>query len=172
MKRFILTLLTGSLFLASCAPAQKDSTPTQVFASTSTPSAGSESTVTVSASNAKTDSTNLSQTDSQGAVTVEVTPLNLDQPGDTLKFDVVMNTHMVDLSMDLATLTTLTTDTGLTLQPTAWDAPKGGHHVEGTLAFPATQSGKAILDGAKQLILTITGIDNVTRTFTWDLSAK
>jgi hypothetical protein len=96
----------------------------------------------------------------------------LDQPGDTLKFEVAMNTHMVDLSMDLATLTTLTTDTGLTLQPTAWDAPKGGHHVEGTLSFPATQSGKAILDGAKQLTLTMTGINNVTRTFTWDLNAK
>jgi len=110
--------------------------------------------------------------DSQGAVTVEITPLNLDQPGDTLKFDVAMNTHMVDLSMDLAKLTTLTTDTGLTLQPTVWDAPKGGHHVEGTLAFPATQSGKAILDSAKQLTLTMTGVDNVTRTFTWNLNVK
>jgi hypothetical protein len=110
--------------------------------------------------------------DSQGAVTVEVTPVNLDQPGDTLQFDVAMNTHSVDLSMDLKTLATLTTDTGLSIQATNWDAPVGGHRVSGILSFPAAQSGKPILDGAKTLTLTITGIDNATRTFNWDLSAK
>jgi hypothetical protein len=74
--------------------------------------------------------------------------------------------------MDLMTLTTLTTDTGLTLKPTLWDAPQGGHHVEGTLSFPATQDGKAILKGIKQLTLTISNVDNATRVFEWDLSGK
>ncbi len=168
MKRFIsILILTVSLFLSACAPAQKDSTPTQIPANTSTSSAASLSTVPTNANTA-----DLSRTDGQGAVTVKITPLNLDNPGDTLKFDVVMDTHSVDLSMDLATLATLTTDTGLTIQPAKWEAPGGGHHAEGTLSFPATQAGKSILDGAKQLTLTITGIDNATRVFTWDLSAK
>jgi hypothetical protein len=83
-----------------------------------------------------------------------------------------MDTHSVELDMDLATLATLTTDTGLTLQPTLWDAPKGGHHAEGTLTFPASLDAKAVLDGAKQLTLTISDIDNTTGIFTWDLNAK
>jgi hypothetical protein len=163
MKRFTpILILTVFIFLSACAPAQKDSTPTQIPAITSTPSAG----------NTKAGIANLGRTDSQGAVTVEVTPLDLDKPGNTLKFDVAMNTHMVNLSMDLLTLATLTTDTGLNIQPTLWDAPKGGHHVDGTLSFPTAKDGKSILDGAKQLTLTISGIDNATRTFTWNLSTK
>ncbi len=168
MKRILpILILTVSLFLAACAPAQKDLSPTQIPASTSTSGAGSVSTVPASA-----DSVHLSLTDGQGAVTVKITPLNLDNPGDTLKFEVVMDTHSVELNMDLATLATLTTDTGIAIQPEKWDAPSGGHHAEGTLSFPATQGGKPILNGAKQLTLTLTGIDNVIRTFTWDLSTK
>ena len=137
MKRFTLILmLTVSLFLAACAPAD------------------------------------LTRTESLGEVTIKITPLNLDNPGDTLKFEVVLDTHSVELDMDLATLTTLTTDTGLSLQPTLWDAPKGGHHAEGTLTFPATLDGKSILDGAKQLTLTISDVDNATGIFTWDLGTK
>jgi hypothetical protein len=45
----------------------------------------------------------LTRLDEQGMVTVEVTPLNLGMPGETLVFEVSMNTHSVDLSMDLAT---------------------------------------------------------------------
>lgn len=168
MKRFVpVLILTVSLILAACAPAQKDSIPTQIPASTSTSSAVSVSTVPVSA-----DTADLSRTDGQGAVTVKITPLNLDNPGDTLKFDVAMDTHSVDLSMDLATLATLTTDTGLTIQPAKWEAPGGGHHADGTLSFPAMKDGKPILNGAIELTLTISGIDNTTRKFTWDLSAK
>ena len=148
MKRFVLILiLTVSLFLGACAPTQKDSA-------------------------VGTDTDDLTRTEIQGEVTLKVTPLNLDNPSDTLKFEVILDTHTVELDMDLAALATLTTDTGLTLQPTLWDAPKGGHHAEGTLAFPATLDGKSILDGVKQLTLTISDIDNATSTFTWDLGTK
>jgi len=115
---------------------------------------------------------NAAQTDSQGAVTFEVTPLNLQNPAESLQFDVSMNTHSVDLSMDLASLATLTTDTGITVQATLWDGPTGGHHVKGKLFFPANQNGKVILDGAKQLTLTIKDVDAPERTFVWELSAK
>jgi len=148
MKRFVLILiLTVSLFLVACAPTQKDSA-------------------------VGTDIDDLTRTEIQGEVTLKVTPLNLDNPGDILKFEVILDTHTLELDMDLAALATLTTDTGLTIQPTLWDAPKGGHHAEGTLAFPATLDGKSILDGVKQLTLTISDIDNATSTFTWDLGTK
>ncbi|MFQ5614858.1 MAG: hypothetical protein ACE5GO_00080 [Anaerolineales bacterium] len=95
------------------------------------------------------------QIDEQGAVAVEVTPLNLDAPGATLDFQVSMNTHSVDLSMNLAGLATLTTDTGMTVQAIQWDAPLGGHHVGGTLSFPAEVDGVYVMEGAASLTLTI-----------------
>jgi hypothetical protein len=157
MKRFILVLILAvSLLLAACVPARKDPSP---------------STATVTAT-ASTGTTDLSRTDSQGSVTVKITPLNLDKPGDTLEFDVAMDTHSVDLSMDLATLATLTTDTDITVQASLWDAPKGGHHATGTLSFPSTQDGKPILDGAKRLTITLINVDVPTRVFVWDIDAK
>lgn len=161
MKRSILVLtLTASLLLTACAPNQ------------TTPKVAAQAPANTGSENSNSSAANLAQVDDQGAVTVEVTPTNLDQPGDMLQFDVAMNTHSVDLSMDLKTLATLTTDTGLTIQATNWDAPGGGHHVRGKLSFPATQSGKSILEGTKKLTLTITGVDNAIRTFTWNLNTK
>ena len=71
--------------------------------------------------------------------------------------------------MDLANLATLTTDSGRTVQATLWDAPRGGHHVSGTLSFPASVDGKALLDGVTKLTLTIKDVDAPQRAFTWDL---
>jgi hypothetical protein len=80
-----------------------------------------------------------------------------------------METHSVDLSMNRATLSTLTTDTGITVQATLWDAPRGGHHVSGRLIFPATLDGKSILNGATKLTLTIHDVDIPSRVFEWQL---
>jgi hypothetical protein len=80
-----------------------------------------------------------------------------------------MDTHSIDLSMDLAALATLTTDNGQSVQATVWDAPLGGHHVSGTLSFPASVEGKAILDGASRPTLIIKDVDASERVFTWDL---
>jgi hypothetical protein len=111
----------------------------------------------------------LTRTDVQGAVTVAVTPLNLDNPGDTLDFDVAMNTHSVNLDMDLAGLASLATDTGRAVQASTWQAPSGGHHVDGTLSFPARTDGELLLQGTRQLTLTIRNVDAAERTFTWEL---
>ena len=108
------------------------------------------------------------QTDDQGAVTVEITPLNLANAGETLDFQVVLDTHSVDLSMDLAALTALTTDTGKTIQALKWDAPLGGHHVEGTLSFPAAMEGSPLLEGASKITLTIKNLDAPQRVFVWE----
>jgi hypothetical protein len=108
--------------------------------------------------------------DNQGAVEVSVIPVNISSPGETLSFEVSLNTHSVDLSMDLAALATLNTDTGKSIQATAWEAPLGGHHVEGTLSFPASVDGQSILEGAKTVTLTVKDLDAPERTFTWELT--
>jgi hypothetical protein len=155
---FLFALVTLALILTACsstASAQTNpATPeaTTVFAPTSSPSV------------------DLTRTDQQGAVVVEITPLNLDNPGQTLDFQVSMNTHSVDLSMDLATLAMLTTDSGNSVQALSWGGPKGGHHVNGKLTFPATANGKLLLEGASQLTLTIKNVDAAARLFTWALS--
>ena len=153
MKRFLLpVLLTVALVLTACSAA----TPVSDLTAPS-------------AENDASASMDLTRSDGQGEVTVEVTPLHLDAPAETLDFDIVMDTHSVDLSMDLATLATLTTDTGATVQATLWDAPRGGHHVEGNLIFPATKDGKSIFDNASKLTLTITNVDAPSRVFEWTI---
>jgi len=108
--------------------------------------------------------------DEQGAVSVAITPLNLNGGKSSLDFEVALNTHSVDLSMDLAALATLTTDNGRSVTAAIWDAVPGGHHVSGVLSFPAMIEGTAVLDGASSLILTIRDMDASERTFVWSLT--
>ena len=117
----------------------------------------------------KAASQDMTRSDGQGAVTVEVKPDNLSNPGNALVFEISMSTHSIELSMDLASLATLTTDNGRAVQATMWDAPRGGHHVSGTLSFPAIVDGISILDGATTLTLTIKDVDAQERVFTWDM---
>lgn len=156
MRRLLPAFLTLTLILAACSatptPLQTDPQPAPV--STESSSASSDAPTRV---------------DQQGAIIVEVTPLNLNAPAETLKFDIVLTTHSIDLSMDLATLATLTTDTGVTVQASLWNAPRGGHHVSGKLIFPATKDGKSILEGAAKLTLTIVNLDAPSRLFEWEL---
>ncbi len=110
------------------------------------------------------------QFDDQGAVEVAVTPLNLNAPSGSLNFNVGLNTHSVDLSMDLAPLTTLEADNGMGVQAVLWEAPRGGHHVSGVLSFPIASDGKSLLEGASYLTLRIHDVDAPERTFTWSLA--
>lgn len=112
---------------------------------------------------------NLDRVDQQGAVAIEITPVNLQASASDLVFDVAMNTHSVDLSVDLVSLASLSTDTGITVQATDWVGPHGGHHVSGELVLPARVDGKSILAGARRLTLTIVNLDAPSRTFAWDL---
>lgn len=111
------------------------------------------------------------QVDEQGAVKVSATPINLYPTGNTLEIEIVLDTHSVDLSMDLATLATLTSDAGHTVIPVRWDGPSGGHHVAGVLSFPVEVDGVSIFDGASRLTLVLRDIDALERTFTWDVPA-
>lgn len=159
MKRFALPLLL-IFILAACAPSPE---ATENPAPLGSPVSDAAPTPNVEQNG------ELARVDEQGAVIIEVTPLNFGTSADTLEFGVVMNTHSVDLSMGLATLATLTTDTGVTVQASKWDTTRGGHHVEGRLIFPTTQAGKPILEGANKLTLTIVNVDAASRLFEWEL---
>lgn len=108
------------------------------------------------------------QTSDGGGVTVQVT---WDGPASGPVFRVAMNTHSVDLDQyDLRTLAVLRTDQGTEVRPSGWDAPKGGHHREGVLTFPAQgPNGKAVLgQDARAITLIVRGIAGVPeRAFRW-----
>jgi hypothetical protein len=173
MKRFILSLLLMlTLILVACSPLQDRvdqnlSQPEAVAPATPMPTDDLALLPTLFPNTSQSD--DLTRVDEQGAVIVQASPLNLGTPADTLEFDIAMNTHSVDLSMDLAELSTLATDTGLTIQALKWDATPGGHHVEGKLIFPSTQNGKSILEEASKLTLTIINVYAAYRIFEWEL---
>lgn len=181
MKQVILPLTLGlGLLLSGCAapvaarPASVPSTPIGAVPRATVPSSPTEAPpggVDPFGPTARPPELQaLARVDQQGTVTVEVIPTNLHSATESIDFEVAMNTHSVNLSMDLARLSTLTTDTGLTVAAEAWNAPPGGgHHVRGCLVFPATKDGKPILEGATKLTLTIRDVDASARTFEWQL---
>jgi hypothetical protein len=164
MKSFRLLLLivliiSVGLTLAACGavpagstatPQELASTPTEEISISPTPAV---ETTPINAPNWWVEEQ--SKADDQGQVSVMVTPLNLNNAWDTIDFRVDMNTHSVDLAMDLAALATITTDGGVTVQAARWDGPAGGHHVSGTLSFPSMVGGVPVLEGVTKLTLTL-----------------
>lgn len=112
----------------------------------------------------------LTQTNNEGEVTVEVTWQGASAG---LVFEVVMDTHSVDLDgYDLMTLAVLRTDQGQEVKPSGWDAPKGGHHRRGTLAFPdkAADGSPLIGPNTRTIELVIRDVAGVPeRVFKWTL---
>lgn len=88
-------------------------------------------------------------------------------------FTVAMDTHSVNLDViDLTRLAVLRTDEGREARPTEWNAPKGGHHRQGPLVFPAATGDAVPLLGADThgLELTIRDVAGVPeRRFRWTL---
>ncbi len=81
----------------------------------------------------------LVQSSSGGAVTIDVRWLA--GTGDSIVFDVFMDTHSVNLdSYDLKKLTVLRDDHGSEYQPILWSSAPGGHHRSGKLSFPLPTS--------------------------------
>ena len=86
-------------------------------------------------------------------------------------FRVALDTHAVDLDgYDLQQLAALRVAGGREVRPSGWDAPKGGHHREGTLTFPATLAdGSPTIGpatGAVELVVRdVAGLPE--RTFRW-----
>lgn len=105
----------------------------------------------------------LKQSDDQGEVIVEATPIFL-EPGKEVRFKVVFDTHSVELSYDLLKAASLNDDRVNSLKPLSWSGGSGGHHLNGELAFPSI-SGKA-----KFVELTIINISGFDRKFRWNIS--
>ena len=107
--------------------------------------------------------------DSQGSVTFEITPIDLSPSAESLDFEVVMNTHSVDLAWDLAAQAILRSDTGRELTGQSW--PVGsGHHYSGILSFSnRTSDGLPFLEGAKSVALVLRDTDVPERQFTWEV---
>lgn len=101
----------------------------------------------------------------EGNVTVIVTPLTL-ETGKPPVFQIVFETHSVDLSFDVSTITTLTDDTGILYGVPVWNGtPPGGHHRKGTLSF-----SQPLTPSIQQVTITFLNIADVPkRTFAWQM---
>ena len=100
-------------------------------------------------------------TNDAGQVIVSATPI---AAVDEIAFTVVLDTHVVNLDgYDLVQLAVLRTADGREIAPTRWDAPAGGHHREGILAFPLTfEDGTAVLDpGSNRITVVVRDIAGV-----------
>lgn len=103
------------------------------------------------------------QSSEAAAITIVATWLATGTPA----VRVAMDTHSVDLDrFDLATLARARLDGGPWVAPSAWDAPKGGHHREGTLAFGALD--RASLDAAALIELEVRDIAVPSRILRWE----
>lgn len=107
------------------------------------------------------------QTNEQDAVTVTVTPIDLGVDSKEWKFDVVMNTHSVELDQDMVKATILIDNPGEEYKPVRWEgAGPGGHHREGVLVFAP------IKPYPQHLNLIIKGIGGIDRPFAWILNGE
>lgn len=103
------------------------------------------------------------QTSNQSAVTVKVTPQNLNAA--TWAFDVVFDTHAQDLNDNLLKSAVLIAADDAEVLPVAWQGdPPGGHHRKGVLRFNALTPAPAVLE----LRITRAG-EPKPRSFRWAL---
>ncbi len=103
-----------------------------------------------------------SKTDNQLAVTVSVAPIDILSEVKEWKFDIVMDTHSVELDHDLMKSAILIDDQGKEYKPIHWEGSAGGHHREGVLIF------NKITPAPKSVELKIKNVGGVSeRLFTW-----
>jgi hypothetical protein len=107
----------------------------------------------------------ITQKNSQGGVTVDVTPLDLSAGAKTWDFKVVLDTHSQDLNDDLTKSALLLDSGGNSYLPVGWEgAAPGGHHREGVLRFkPVTPR-----PGSIELRVQRAG-ESTPRSFRWSL---
>jgi hypothetical protein len=105
------------------------------------------------------------QSNSENAVSVAVTPLNLATNGNTLDFEVAFNTHSVDLDFDPSTISIIRDDEGREYPAIAWEGSgPGGHHRRGVLRFKIPDLNT---DFIEIVIHDVAGVPE--RIFHWDL---
>jgi YVTN family beta-propeller protein len=118
--------------------------------------------------NPSADSAEMTQVNNQGAVTIAITPLNLQGSDATLDFQVALDTHAVDLDYDLTGLVVLRDSQGNEYLPAAWDGPQGGHHVSGILRFDGRTT--ILAAGSTYLELEVRDVARIpSRLFRWEI---
>lgn len=153
-RAFILGMVLASAVSACSTGASATPTPDSLAATAS----GGSSPATAGSATQRSEG---------GQVTVEAT---WNGPASGASFEVKLDTHSVDLdALDLSNAV-LRNDRGDTLSAQPWNAPKGGHHREGTLTFGGDAS--AFFAGAKSVELVLTGIGDVPeRTLSWTIGS-
>ena len=161
MTRHARPALIGLAVMAAIGACSNTGTPSTTAAPSASPPVSAQASSSVEPAGSTT------QTSEGGEVTVvAVWP----GPDAGAAFDITLDTHSVDLdALDLADAI-LRNDRGETLTATPWDAPKGGHHREGSLAFQGDAA--SFLGGAEWIELVFTGIGDLPeRTLRWEVSA-
>ena len=115
----------------------------------------------VSSENSKNKSS--TQENDGGNVKITVTPKTL-TVGEKPSFDVVFETHSVDLTFDVAQISSLVDDKGKIFNQSVWEGSEpGGHHREGILTF------NTVLSETKFVELIIRNMVGVAeRKFKWN----
>lgn len=109
----------------------------------------------------------LTRVNQERAVTIAITPIPTEGGATGAAFSVSMNTHSVNLDFDLAERAVLRDAGGREYRPSGWEAPAGGHHVNGTLRFDDVDD-EALREGTSYQIV-ITGVAGAPeRVFRWD----
>ena len=103
------------------------------------------------------------KTEEQANVTVVITPIDLSPNSKEWKFNIIMNTHSVELDQDMTKVAILIDDQGKEYKAINWEGPSGGHHREGALIF------SQIIPIPKSIELKISDIGDVVRSFVWQL---
>jgi hypothetical protein len=109
------------------------------------------------------------KTAEKGGVSVSVIPLNLAEGATaTIDFQLVMDTHSGALPSDMISFAKLVGEGGVETPPFAWNGGRGGHHLSGTLSFPAVIRKEG---GSLTLILKSVDGRNDMR-FEWEVPSK
>lgn len=106
----------------------------------------------------------ITQTNSEGTVTVKVTPENVSEDKKIWNFRIVLDAHTGSLDADLTKNAVLIDDQGEKLKSETWEGDSlGGHHREGVLMFGLfSQSPKSVT----LILQNIGGVSE--RKFTWN----
>jgi len=106
----------------------------------------------------------LTQTNSEGEITVKATPEKVSEDKKAWSFRIVLDTHTGSLDEDLTKNALLIDDLGEKLKPETWEGdPLGGHHREGLLTF------ELFSNVPKSITLILQNVGGVSeRKFSWD----
>lgn len=102
--------------------------------------------------------------DTRSNVTVQVTPKQL-TVGQPAIFELVFDTHSVNLDFDVSKISQLTGDQGGSYGDPSWEGtPAGGHHRRGTLTF-----SQPVLPEETGAVLILRAISGSDRIFRWEM---